>query len=85
MVNRCAVHPECLRNARLSVLKIKKKMNSKANLPQEKQTALGLYVTAQEAYAKWQAAPEQVKVLDVRTPERMVLPETVQAGAIRSK
>ena len=41
----------------------------KANLPKEKQTALGLYVTAKEAYAKWQAAPDQVKILDVRTPE----------------
>ena len=41
----------------------------KANLPKEKQTALGLYVTAKEAYAKWHAAPEQVKILDVRTPE----------------
>jgi rhodanese-related sulfurtransferase len=42
---------------------------TKANLPKEKQTVLGLYVTAKEAYAKWQAAPEQVKILDVRTPE----------------
>jgi rhodanese-related sulfurtransferase len=41
----------------------------KANLPKEKQTALGLYVTAKEAYEKWQAAPEQVKIIDVRTPE----------------
>ena len=41
----------------------------KANLPKEKQTVLGLYVTAKEAYAKWHAAPEQVKILDVRTPE----------------
>ena len=40
-----------------------------ANLPKEKQTVLGLYVTAKEAYAKWQATPDQVKVLDVRTPE----------------
>ena len=44
----------------------------KANLPKEKQTALGLYVTAKEAYAKWQAAPEQVKILDVRTPEEFL-------------
>jgi len=43
--------------------------DSKVNLPKEKQTVLGLYVTAKEAYAKWQAAPEQVKILDVRTPE----------------
>lgn len=38
-------------------------------LPKEKQTILGLYVTAAEAYEKWQAAPETVKILDVRTPE----------------
>jgi rhodanese-related sulfurtransferase len=41
----------------------------KANLPKEKQTALGLYVTAKEAYEKWKADPEKVKILDVRTPE----------------
>ena len=41
----------------------------KANLPEGKRTALGLYVTAKEAYAKWQAAPDRVKIIDVRTPE----------------
>ena len=40
-----------------------------AKLPKAKTTALGLYVTAAEAYAKWQADPEGVKILDVRTPE----------------
>ena len=30
---------------------------------------LGLYVTAKEAYEKWQADPEKVKIIDVRTPE----------------
>lgn len=30
---------------------------------------LGLYVTAKEAYEKWKAAPDQVKIIDVRTPE----------------
>lgn len=38
-------------------------------LPKEKQTTLGLYVTAKEAYEKWKAEPEKVKILDVRTPE----------------
>jgi len=38
-------------------------------IPAAKQTSLGLYVTAKEAYEKWKAAPGQVKVLDVRTPE----------------
>jgi rhodanese-related sulfurtransferase len=41
----------------------------KANLPEGKQTVLGLYVTAKEAYEKWQAAPDKVKIIDVRTPE----------------
>ena len=38
-------------------------------IPKEKQTSLGLYVTAKEAYEKWKADPGKVKVLDVRTPE----------------
>ena len=41
----------------------------KSNLPKEKQTKLGLYVTAKEAYDMWQAAPDAVKVIDVRVPE----------------
>jgi len=44
----------------------------KANLPKEKQTALGLYLTAKEAYAMWQADPENVTILDVRTPEEFL-------------
>jgi rhodanese-related sulfurtransferase len=43
-----------------------------ANIPKEKQTVLGLYVTAKEAYEKWQAEPEKVKILDVRTPEEFL-------------
>jgi rhodanese-related sulfurtransferase len=42
---------------------------AKPDLPQEKQTSLGLYVTAHEAYEKWKAAPETVKIIDVRTTE----------------
>lgn len=44
----------------------------KANLPKEKQTALGLYVTAKEAYAQWQSDQENVVILDVRTPEEFL-------------
>ena len=44
----------------------------KANLPKEKQTALGLYVTAKEAYESWQAEPDKVKIVDVRTPEEFL-------------
>ena len=39
------------------------------NPPKEKQTVLGLYVTAREAYEMWQAVPDKVIILDVRTPE----------------
>lgn len=42
------------------------------NLPVGKQTALGLYVTAKEAYEMWKADPEKVKILDVRTPEEFL-------------
>ena len=38
----------------------------------KKQTTLGLYVTAAEAFEKWEAAPDKVKVLDVRTPEEHI-------------
>ena len=40
-----------------------------ANLPQGKQTVLGLYVTAKQAYEQWKAEPDKVKIIDVRTPE----------------
>ncbi|MGC1452377.1 MAG: rhodanese-like domain-containing protein [Candidatus Sulfotelmatobacter sp.] len=40
-----------------------------ANIPKGKQTVLGLYVTAKEAWEKWKAEPEKVTILDVRTPE----------------
>jgi len=40
-----------------------------AGLPREKQTVLGLYVNAKEAYEQWKAAPDEVKIIDVRTPE----------------
>lgn len=39
------------------------------DLPKEKQTTLGLYVTAKEAYEKWKSDPEKIKILDVRTPD----------------
>ena len=44
----------------------------KHEIPKDKQTVLGLYLTAKEAYEKWQADPEKVKVLDVRTPEEYI-------------
>jgi len=44
-------------------------MTTLPKLPKEEQTVLGLYVTAKEAYEMWKAAPDKVKILDVRTPE----------------
>ena len=48
-------------------------------LPKGKQTTLGLYMTAAQAYEKWKAAPDKVKLIDVRTPEEYAFighPET---------
>lgn len=41
-------------------------------IPKGKQTTLGLYLTAEEAYQKWLASPESVKILDVRTLEEYI-------------
>jgi rhodanese-related sulfurtransferase len=43
-----------------------------SQVPQGKQTSLGLYVTAAEAYEMLKADPERVKVLDVRMVEEYV-------------
>ncbi len=45
---------------------------AKTSLPPQKQTVLGLYVTAKEAYQMWQADQNKIKILDVRTPEEYV-------------
>ena len=47
-------------------------VQSTEELPAAKQTSLGLYVTAKEAYEKWESAPDKLKVLDVRTPEEYI-------------
>ena len=47
-------------------------MAEHVDLPKGKQTDLGLYLTANEAYAKWKADPQRVKILDVRTPEEYI-------------
>jgi rhodanese-related sulfurtransferase len=39
------------------------------SIPKEKQTVLGLYVTARQAYEMWKAEPEKMTILDVRTLE----------------
>ena len=41
-------------------------------LPKEKQTTLGFYVTAKGAYEKWKASPANVKIIDVRTTEEFL-------------
>lgn len=41
-------------------------------VPKGKQTVLGLYVTAREAYEQYRAAPGRVKIIDVRTPEEFM-------------
>ena len=45
------------------------KADEAPKLVAEKQTTLGLYLTALQAHEKWQQAPGAVKILDVRTPE----------------
>ena len=46
--------------------------DSTTTIPKAKQTLLGLYVTAREAYEQWKAAPDKVKIIDVRTPEEFM-------------
>lgn len=41
-------------------------------VPESKQTDLGLYVTSLGAYQMWKAHPDEVKILDVRTPEEYI-------------
>jgi rhodanese-related sulfurtransferase len=41
-------------------------------VPENKRTSLGHYVTAGEAYEMWRADTDQVHIIDVRTPEEYV-------------
>jgi rhodanese-related sulfurtransferase len=45
---------------------------NKPELVKEKQTTLGLYVTSREAYTIWKSNPENIKIIDVRTPEEYI-------------
>ena len=45
---------------------------AKSTLPVQKQTVLGLYVTAKEAYEMWLADKNRIKIIDVRTPEEYI-------------
>jgi rhodanese-related sulfurtransferase len=40
-----------------------------SEIPKEKHTTLGLYVTAKGAYNLWQKDQQKIKILDCRTPE----------------
>jgi len=42
------------------------------DVPNEKQTVLGLYLTAREAWQRCLAEPDRVKLIDVRTPEELL-------------
>jgi rhodanese-related sulfurtransferase len=48
------------------------KRSASHSVPERKQTSLGLYVTAREAYEMWEKDPETVNIIDVRTPEEYV-------------
>jgi rhodanese-related sulfurtransferase len=43
-----------------------------SNVPKKKQTVLGLYLTAKDAFSKWHVDADKVVVLDVRTPEEYI-------------
>lgn len=45
---------------------------AQSSIPTQKQTVLGLYATAKEAYEMWLADKKKIKILDVRTPEEYV-------------
>ena len=49
-------------------------------VPESNTTSLGLYVTPREAYAMWQADPDGVHILDVRTFEEYVFGGHVEAA-----
>ena len=42
------------------------------SLPKGKQTVVGLYLTAKQAFELWQASPDKVRIIDVRTPEEFI-------------
>jgi rhodanese-related sulfurtransferase len=46
--------------------------SDRSNIPKIKQTDLGLYINAKEAFAKWHTNSGQVHILDVRTPEEYI-------------
>ena len=57
---------------------------SSHQVPEKKQTSLGLYVTAQEAYEMWKANPGTVNIVDVRTPRILLILRNAYGGAYAS-
>ena len=47
-------------------------IHAETNIPKTKQTVLGLYITARDAYFKWYGNKEKVVIIDVRTPEEYI-------------
>ena len=47
-------------------------IRAETNIPKYKQTVLGLYITARDAYFKWYGHKEKIVILDVRTPEEYI-------------
>ena len=45
---------------------------AETSLPRSKQTVLGLYLTAKEAFSKWHVDADKVVILDVRTLEEYI-------------
>jgi rhodanese-related sulfurtransferase len=43
-----------------------------SDLPKKKQTTLGLYVNAKEAFANWHVQSDKIHIIDVRTPEEYI-------------
>lgn len=43
-----------------------------AAVPEKKRTTLGLYMTSPEAYEIWKSDPENIRLIDVRTPEEYI-------------
>ncbi len=47
-------------------------MGTRNDVPERKQTVLGLYVTSAEAYEMWKADSDGTRIVDVRTPEEYI-------------
>ena len=62
----------CILGVLLAFLPLGTVQAQQKEIPEEKQTTLGLYVTSAEAYQKWKADPDNVKIIDVRTPEEYI-------------